>query len=107
MSLEVIKTIILQKDFQTTQKTISSIKQETFQKKEENFEKKEKPKSRCGECNCKVNITNSIECKCGKLLCMAHRLFNAHNCSINYKEKDKQILEKNNPKVVSEKIIKI
>ncbi len=107
MSLEVIKTFITQKDLLTTQKNIPSIKQETFEKKEETFEKKEKPKSRCGECNSKVNITNSIECKCGKLLCMKHRLFNAHECSIDYKEKDKKILEKNNPKIVAEKIIKL
>jgi hypothetical protein len=38
---------------------------------------------------------------------MAHRLFNLHDCSIDYKEKDKKILEKNNPKIVAEKIIKI
>ena len=107
MSLEVIKTFITQKDLLTTQKTISSIKQETFEKKEETFEKKEKSKSRCNQCNSKINITNSIECKCGKLLCMAHRLFNAHECSIDYKEKDKKILEKNNPKIVAEKIIKL
>ena len=107
MSLEVIKTIIAQKDFLTTQNNISYTKQEPIENKEKICENKEKPKSRCNECNSKVNITNSIECKCGKLLCMKHRLFNAHNCSIDYKEKDKKILEKNNPKVVAEKIIKL
>ena len=101
MSLEVIKTIILQKEFPTIQNNITSFKQDIIQ------EKQIKTKSRCNQCNCKINITNSIECKCGKLLCMAHRLFNAHNCSIDYKEKDKQILEKNNPKIISEKIVKI
>ncbi len=107
MSIEIMKTITLQKDFPTTQNNITSFKQETQERKEETFEKKEKPKSRCNQCNTKVNITNSLECKCGKLLCMAHRLFNAHDCSIDYKEKDKKILEKNNPKIVAEKIVKI
>jgi hypothetical protein len=107
MSLEVIKTIITQKELSISQINISAIKQETQEKKEEIIIEKIKPKSRCGECNTKVNITNSIECKCGKLLCMTHRHFNSHSCSIDYKEMDKKILEKNNPKVVAEKIIKI
>lgn len=107
MSLEVIKTIITQKELPISQVNIFPIKQDFQEKKEEIIEKAVKPKSRCGECNSKVNITNSIECKCGKLLCMKHRLFNAHDCSIDYKEKDKKILEKNNPKIVAEKIIKI
>jgi hypothetical protein len=70
MSIEIIKNIILQKDFPTTQNNISHIKQEIFEKKEETFEKKEKPKSRCNQCNTKVNITNSIECKCGTVKCL-------------------------------------
>ena len=107
MSLELMKTVISQKDFPTIQNNITSFKQDFQEKKEEIIEKPIKTKSRCNECNCKVNITNSLECKCGKLLCMAHRLFNLHDCSIDYKEKDKKILEKNNPKIVAEKIVKI
>ena len=107
MSLEVIKTIITQKELSISHVNIIPIKQETQEKKEEIIEKTVKIKSRCGECNTKVNITNSIECKCGKLLCMTHRHFNSHSCSIDYKENDKKILEKNNPKIVAEKIIKI
>ena len=64
-------------------------------------------KMRCDECKCKVNITNSLECKCGQLLCMKHRMFNKHNCSIDYKTNDRKILEKNNPKIISDKIILI
>ena len=62
-------------------------------------------KMRCDECKCKVNITNSLECKCGQLLCMKHRMFNKHNCSIDYKTNYRKILEKNNPKIISDKII--
>ena len=62
-------------------------------------------KMRCDECKCKVTITNSLECKCGQLLCMKHRMFNKHNCSIDYKTNDRKILEKNNPKIISDKII--
>ena len=66
-----------------------------------------KEKMRCNECNCKINITNSLKCKCEKILCMKHRMFNAHNCSIDYKTNDRKILEKNNPKIISDKIISI
>ena len=62
-------------------------------------------KMRCDECKCKVTITNSLECKCKQLLCMKHRMFNKHNCSIDYKTNDRKILEKNNPKIISDKII--
>ena len=51
--------------------------------------------------------TNSLKCKCEKILCMKHRMFNAHNCSIDYKTNDIKILEKNNPKIISDKIISI
>jgi hypothetical protein len=67
----------------------------------------DKLKMRCDECNCKLNITNSILCKCGKNLCYTHRYFDKHCCSIDYKEKDRKTLEKNNQKIISDKIIAI
>ena len=65
----------------------------------------DKPKMRCGECSVKINITNSIRCECGKDLCYKHRYFNEHSCTINYKEKDRKILEQQNQKVVNDKVI--
>jgi hypothetical protein len=67
----------------------------------------EKPKLRCATCNVKINITNSVLCDCGQNLCYKHRYFNEHVCTIDYKEKDRKILEKNNQKIVAEKIIMI
>ncbi len=64
-----------------------------------------KQKLRCDECNCKINITNSILCDCGKNLCFKHRYFNTHLCNIDYKDRDRKILEKHNPKIVADKII--
>ena len=61
----------------------------------------------CNQCKCRINITNSISCECGKTLCMQHRYFNTHECTINYKEKDRKIIEKNNPQIIADKIIKI
>jgi len=67
----------------------------------------EKPKIRCSTCNIKLNITNRVDCQCGKILCYKHRYFNEHLCTINYKEKDRKILELNNQKIVADKIIMI
>jgi predicted nucleic acid binding AN1-type Zn finger protein len=64
-------------------------------------------KIRCAKCNIKLNITTSIECKCGQKLCYQHRYFNEHDCNIDYKERERKILEKNNQKVVADKIIMI
>jgi hypothetical protein len=62
---------------------------------------------RCDECNVKINITNSIQCGCGKDLCYKHRYFNEHSCTINYKEKERKILEQQNQKVICDKVILI
>ncbi len=61
----------------------------------------------CAECNSKVTIMNSLTCKCSKLLCMKHRLYNQHSCNYDYKTEDKKILTINNPKIVADKLIKI
>lgn len=65
----------------------------------------ENPKIRCAKCNIKLNITNSIDCDCGKILCYKHRYYTEHLCTIDYKEKDKKKLELYNKKVVADKII--
>ena len=62
---------------------------------------------RCGACNVKLSITNSVLCECGQNLCYKHRYFNEHTCTIDYKEKERKILEKNNQKVIADKIIMI
>lgn len=66
-----------------------------------------KYKMRCTECNIKLNITNSITCKCQKLLCYKHRYHTEHKCTFDFKENERNILAKNLEKVDCEKIIKI
>jgi hypothetical protein len=66
-----------------------------------------KSKMRCSECNTKINITNSITCKCNRLLCYKHRYQNEHNCTFDYKTVEREILAKLNQKIDCEKIIKI
>lgn len=65
----------------------------------------EKMNKWCSECNIKLNITNSITCGCQKILCFKHRYFDTHQCTIDYKDKERKILEKNNQKIVADKVI--
>ena len=58
-------------------------------------------------CNIKVNITNSITCKCEQLLCYKHRYYNEHNCTFDYKTTEREILAKMNQKIGNDKINKI
>lgn len=62
--------------------------------------------SRCPVCNKKLKLTD-IKCKCEKIFCSLHRYPNMHDCSFNFKLLDRDIIEKNNPKIVLDKVIKI
>ena len=66
-----------------------------------------KNKMRCTECNAKLNITNSITCKCEKLLCYKHRYQTDHKCTFDFKTNDRNILAKNLVKIENDKILKI
>lgn len=66
-----------------------------------------KPKMRCYRCNCKINITNSMNCKCEKTFCMKHRFFADHACTYDYKTEERKTLAQNNPQIVSDKLLKI
>lgn len=65
--------------------------------------------SKCIHCKTrKISLTTTFECRCElKQLCMICRYPEAHNCSYDFREDGKKELEKNNPVVVKEKIIKI
>ena len=45
-------------------------------------------------CNKKLKLT-AFSCRCGYIYCSKHRLPEQHNCSINYKEVNKESLLKN------------
>lgn len=65
-------------------------------------------KNRCSydSCNIKLGLI-PFECRCDMNFCSNHRLPEQHNCSFNYKDYGKKIIEQNNQKVVAEKIQKI
>ena len=62
------------------------------------------PKSkRCIVCR-KRNILN-MECtKCGKIICIVHRYLEDHNCTYDFNTEGRKQLEKDNEKVISEKV---
>lgn len=63
--------------------------------------------SRCNNCNKKLNIVN-FSCSCEhKNLCAKCRYPEDHNCTFNFKEVGKKLLEINNPKVIADKLEKI
>ncbi|EFA08134.1 uncharacterized protein LOC663257 [Tribolium castaneum] len=66
-----------------------------------------KKKSRCSECNKRLNITNIYDCRCGKIFCSQHRYSEVHRCSYDYKTEGRRILEHQNPLVTADKINRI
>ena len=83
----------------------------SFMEKEININKdnkKKKKKNRCAFKGCKKKLGMvPFECKCGFKFCTEHRLPEFHKCTFNFKEEGKNILTKNNPVIINDKMIKI
>lgn len=60
-------------------------------------------RSRCFQCNKKIGLTG-IECRCGYVFCGAHRYADTHACDFDFKKYDRELLAKNNEKVVGSKL---
>lgn len=54
-------------------------------------------------CNKKLRLTD-MSCKCGFRFCGAHRVWSDHKCTYDYKKNERVILEKNNERVVGDKV---
>jgi len=54
---------------------------------------------------CKKNNYIILDCKCKKNFCIKH--LNNHKCSYDYKEEQKIKIQKENPKIIKDKIPKI
>lgn len=63
-----------------------------------------KEKHKCPMCNRRTNILD-IKCKCGNVFCMTHRLPEDHKCTFNFKEFERERLQKNNNRDMSPKYI--
>ena len=49
----------------------------------------------------------TYSCKCNQIFCVYHCNPEVHNCSFNYKELGKEIINKNNPVVFTKKLQKL
>ncbi len=59
-------------------------------------------KNRCNNCSKKDFFIE--KCKCDKKFCLNCLPYYNHNCSFEWKKENKDLLEKNNPKVLFVKV---
>lgn len=57
--------------------------------------------------SCRKKTIMKITCKCQLVVCFNCRYPDKHNCTFDYKEEGRNLLEKNNPVVISEKLEKV
>lgn len=62
--------------------------------------------NRCWLCNRKIGLLG-FHCRCGYTYCEVHRYSDTHNCDFDYKSFERQILQKQNLKVVAKKLEKL
>lgn len=59
-------------------------------------------------CRKKLSIVQkTTKCRCGNCFCDSHFHYDDHKCEADVKKSHKEILKKNNPVVVSDKVLKI
>jgi len=58
---------------------------------------------RCRVCQKKLGLT-PLQCKCSYIFCSAHIFYKDHACSFDFRQHGRSILEKQNPKIVGEKM---
>ena len=57
---------------------------------------------RCSKCNKKINM--NYECKCKQIFCLNCLPFYIHNCTFDYREYKKGLIQENNPKINAIKV---
>ena len=68
--------------------------------------KSKKPKIVCHICKKKLKLMEQIKCECNNYFCGAHLNRHSHQCLCDVKNKKKEEIIKNNPKL-SQKMVKI
>ena len=62
--------------------------------------------SRCSCCKKKLSLI-TFKCKCELTFCISCKMPEIHKCTYNYLSAEKLKLEKENPKIIPDKIIEI
>lgn len=71
-----------------------------------NTNNNDKIKNKCTICKKKLGLV-PFTCRCGDNFCAIHRYETEHNCTFDHKTFGRQQLEKDNKKIVADKIEKI
>lgn len=64
-------------------------------------------KKRCTTCNIKLTAFSLLLCECGKELCIKHIHSFEHSCELDVRQKHKDILKEQLPKIEKEKFVRI
>lgn len=64
-------------------------------------------KLRCSKCRKKLGIVMVFKCHCEKYFCSTHRYSSTHDCEFDYKAHAREIIARENPLCVTEKLPKI
>lgn len=64
-------------------------------------------KLRCSKCRKKLGIVMVFKCHCQKYFCSTHRYSSTHDCEFDYKAHAREIIARENPLCVTEKLPKI
>ena len=59
--------------------------------------------NRCATCRRKVGLTG-FKCRCGGTFCGGHRYADEHGCGFDYKSSGRELIAKQNPVVVADKL---
>ncbi|KHJ43036.1 AN1-like Zinc finger [Trichuris suis] len=62
--------------------------------------------NRCVMCGKKLGVI-AFECYCGKAFCKMHRMPEDHKCTFDFKKLGREMVRKNNPKILPRKIEKL
>ncbi len=57
----------------------------------------------CSICQRKLKLSDLV-CKCDKRFCRFHKFPEQHDCTFDYKNEQRKILEKNNPLIMPQKV---
>ncbi|KAK7364341.1 hypothetical protein VNO80_12918 [Phaseolus coccineus] len=64
---------------------------------------KKNERKRCNSCKKKIGLLG-FQCRCGETFCGVHRYLEMHACKIDWKEIGREILIKQNPLCISDKL---
>ena len=62
---------------------------------------------RCNAAGCRKKTLIPYKCSCEHTFCLTHRMPEDHACGFDFHKNGKDVLEKQNPKVSSSKLVKV